>query len=81
MNKFELHLMYKNETSQTHEDMESQAYMTKRSFDIILDSAEIDPRIVAMMPHNNTEQTTTLIFADPEYHKWLENKVIELLSK
>lgn len=80
MNKFELHLMYKNETSKTHEDMEAQAYMTKKSFDIILDSDEIDPRIVNMMPHNNTGQTTTLTFADPEYHLWLESKLMELFD-
>ena len=79
MNKFELHLMYKNETSKTHEDMEVQAYMTKKSFDIILDSDEIDQRIVDMMPQDNTGRNTTLTFADPEYHIWLENKLMEML--
>lgn len=81
MNKIELHLLYKNETSESHEDMEVQAYMTKKSFDIILDSDEIDQRIVDMMPHNNTGQNTTLTFADPEYVKWMENKLLELIGK
>ena len=60
--------------------MECQAYMTRKSFDIILDSDETDERIVAMMPHDNTGRNTTLEFVDPDYHNWIEEKLMELLK-
>lgn len=80
MNKIELHLMYKSETSQTYEPMTAIAFCQRNSFDITLDSDDLDERIFAMMPHDNTGRDTTIEFVDPDYHKWIEEKLMELLK-
>lgn len=80
MNKNELHLLYKNETSESHEEIEVQAYIINESFHIILDSNKIDQRIFYMMSHDNKGQNTKFTFADPEYVKWMEIKLMELLK-
>lgn len=80
MNKFELHLMYKNETANTQEPVTAVAFISKKSFDVILDSSDyIDPRIMEQLPQDNSGREATLEFPDPDYHKWLEEKLMSIL--
>jgi hypothetical protein len=82
MNQFELHLMYKNETSFAHEPITAVAFISKKSKDIILDSSDyIDPRIIEQLPHDNSGREATIEFPDPEYHKWIESKIIEMIAE
>jgi hypothetical protein len=85
MNKFELHLYYKSETSKTFKPIEADAYFKKlfqnqADCDIVLDADEIDSRIIDMLPAKPFGRHYTISFVDPDYHKWLEEKLMELLK-
>ena len=76
MNKFELRLKYKAETSQAAKPMTAYARCGKYG-DVILDQYECDPRIVALLAENGEQREIS--FPDPKYHQWLEEKLMELL--
>lgn len=80
MNKFELHLTYKNETSKEFTPMEALAFWSRKGFDIILDSEDIDGRIVMMMENCEVGKEKIIEFPDPDYVEWLEEKLMELLK-
>jgi hypothetical protein len=77
MNKIELHLRYKNDTSKT--ECPLTLWVKKQNDNIILDQAKIDPRIKDMIS-GYKRYFDEIQFPDPEYHEWLENTLIELLK-
>ena len=81
MNKFELHLAYKSETSNTFTPMEALAFWSRKGFDIILDSEDLDYRIISMMENCEVGKEKRIEFPDPDYCNWLEEKVIELTKE
>ncbi len=81
MNHFELHLLYKSETSFAHNPIMATAYFAKKTFDVVIDSDNLDPRILAKMEGVEDGQEREIVFIDPFYHNWLELKVIELIQE
>jgi hypothetical protein len=73
MNKFELHLMYKNDTGSSpvdeEEEIEIDVFRSKGQWILNMTDDE-----VMNLVHN-----TTITKPDPEYVEWLENKLMELL--
>jgi hypothetical protein len=80
MNQTELHLKYKSETARAFEPITALAFISKKSFDVILDSTDIDSRILEMLPQDNSGRQEYIEFVDPDYHKWCEEKLMELLK-
>lgn len=79
MNKTELHLLYKSDTSFKYEPIECTVYLAKKTFDVVIDRDTLDPRILAQIDGNDTEREMEIQFVDPIYHEWIENKLCELL--
>jgi len=75
MTKIELQMRYKAETAFSAEPISAWGRFGKFG-DLILDSYELDARIPEMIKGNSGE----FIFPDPEYHKWMEEKLMELLK-
>ena len=74
MNKFELHLIYKNDTgSSPIEEIEEIEIVFRSKGQWILNMTDDE---VKNLVHN-----TTITKPDPEYVEWLENKLCELLAK
>ena len=80
MNKFELRLAYKSDTSKTYEPMEAMAFWSRKGFDIILDSDDLDQRIIDKMHNCEVGKEQRIEFVDPDYHNWIEEKLMELLK-
>lgn len=80
MNRLELRMKYKEETAQEAEPITVYARMGKFG-DVIVDQCDIDERIVAQLPHDNSGNQCKISFPDPDYHNWLEEKLMELLNK
>jgi len=72
-------MKYKADTAQSAELVTAYARMGRHG-DIILDQYKIDERIVAQLPQDNSGNSCEISFPDPEYHKWLEEKLMELLK-
>lgn len=79
MNKLELRMKYKEDTANSAEPITAYARMGKFG-DVILDQCDIDERIIAQLPHDNSGSQREISFPDPEYNKWLEEKLIELMK-
>ena len=79
MNKLELRMKYKEDTANSAEPITAYARMGKFG-DVILDQCDIDERIIAQLPHDNSGRQREISFPDPEYNKWLEEKLMELLK-
>lgn len=77
MNRLELRMKYKEDTAQSSEPITCYARCAK-DFTIIIDSEDCDERITQMLAHNGKQ--TEISFPDPEYHKWLEETLMELLK-
>ena len=77
MNKFELRLKYKNETSSIPDPITVYARVGKFG-DVILDQTDCDERVFAMFKENSNGGDY-ISFPDPDYQRWLEEKLMELL--
>jgi hypothetical protein len=80
MNKFELHLAYKKDTAQEFTPMEALAFWSRKGFDIILDSDDLDHRIIDKMKICEPEKEQRIEFVDPDYHNWIEEKLMDLMK-
>lgn len=78
MNTLELRLKYKADTSFSAEPVTAYGRIGKYG-DVILDGYECDPRILAQLPQDNSGHQREITFPDPEYHRWLEEKLMSLL--
>lgn len=77
MNRLELRMRYKAETAQKSEPLTAYAKRGRYGA-VILDEYCLDERFLAM---TEDKGTTEIELPDPSYTEWLEEKVIELLTK
>jgi len=75
MNKLELRMKYKAETAQSAESIDCYARIGRMG-DVIFDGYGVDQFII-----DRIKQTANIEIPDPDYLNWLEEKVMELLTK
>ena len=76
MNKTELHLKYKNETSFSAKPINVFARINYRG-DGVIDRDYSDYEFFQLL---DKEREVNIDLPNPEYHKWLEEKLLELLK-
>jgi hypothetical protein len=72
--------MYKKDTAQEFAPMKALAFWSRKGFDIILDSNDLDYRIIDKMKNCEPEKEQRIEFVDPDYHNWIEEKLMELMK-
>jgi hypothetical protein len=75
MNRLELRMKYKAETAQSAESIDCSARIGRMG-DVIIDGGGVDQFIC-----DRIKQTASIEIPDPDYLEWLEEKLMELLSK
>ena len=74
MNRLELRMKYKADTAQSPDAIDCYARIGSRG-DVIIDGDGVDQYIC-----DKIKQTASIEIPDPDYVKWLEEKLMELLK-